>query len=413
MTASAPRIVVTGLGAICSLGHNADDCWRAARDGHAGIAPHVFDPGPNGPDPHTTPCALVDGDPLAPLEAALGRRIGASLDLFSLFALTAAHEALAQAGLIGDDRLAERGAVVLGHGFAGIHSLEKSYERFYGQRTAKLHPLTVPRVMVSAPASAVAMEFKVRGPVFAVSSACSSSGHAIAQGAALIAAGAADIAVVGGSEAIATPGCLRAWDALGAMSPTVCRPFSTGRDGMTLGEGAGMLVLESLASARARGAPILAEFAGAGMSSDAFHWTQPSLDGAVSAMRRALTQAGALEAPSILVSAHGTGTPLNDKNEAAALHAVFGESVMNHPVIATKSAHGHLIGAASAVQGILALKALAARTAPPIQGWLGPDPDCALDLVLGGPRAIAAEILLLNAFAFGGLNTSLVFRRFA
>ncbi|MHB8528002.1 MAG: beta-ketoacyl-[acyl-carrier-protein] synthase family protein [Caulobacteraceae bacterium] len=405
------RIVVTGLGATSSLGHTAPKTWEAARDGKGGIALHEFDPGPNGPAPQTVPCALVEGDLLAPLETALGRRIGSSLDLFSLFALKVAQEALAQAGLVGAEVLGERGAVVFGHGFAGIHSLEASYERFYGRKTAKLHPLTVPRVMVSAPASAVAMEFKIRGPVFAVSSACSSSGHAIAQGAALIGASQADVALVGGSEAIATPGCLRAWEALGAMSPSACRPFSTGRDGMTLGEGAGALVLEALDHAQARCAPIVAELVGVGLSSDAFHWTQPSLEGAVAAMSAAVGAADALEAEGILISAHGTGTPLNDKNEAAAIHAVFGERARKHPVIATKSAHGHLIGAASVVQGVIGLQALSAGLAPPILGWLGADPECDLDLVVGTARAIQAEFLLLNAFAFGGLNTALVFRR--
>ncbi len=411
MTADARRIVVTGMGAITALGHTAEATWLAVRDGRGGIGRHVFDPGPHGPPPAETSCALVEGDVLGPLETALGKRIGASLDRFSLLALKASHEALADAGLVGAHVLAERGAVVLGHGFAGIHSLEQAYERFFGRRTAKLHPLTVPRVMVSAPASAVAMTFGVRGPVFAVSSACSSSGNAIAQGAGLIASGQADIAVVGGSEAIATPGCLRAWDALGAMSPTVCRPFSRDRDGMTLGEGAGALVLEALEHAEGRGASILAEFGGAGLSSDAFHWTQPNLDGAVRAMRCALKAAGAMKAASILISAHGTGTPLNDKNEAEAIHAVFGSAARRHPVIATKSAHGHLIGAASVVQGVIGLKALREGLAPPILGWLGPDPECELNLVLGEARAIEADVLLLNAFAFGGLNTALVFRR--
>jgi nodulation protein E len=390
------------MGAICALGMTAAQAWAGARDGKAGIADNLFDPGPNGPAPHTTATALVAGDVVGALEAALGRRVGASLDLFSIFALKSAHEALDQAGLIGSPAL-ERAAVVLGHGFAGIHTLEQSYERFYGQKLARVHPLTVPRVMVSAPVSAVAMEFGVRGPVFAVSSACASSGHAIAQGASLIAAGQAQIAIVGGSEAIATAACLRAWEGLQAMSATTCRPFSAGRDGMVIGEGGGVLVLEGLDHALARGAPILAELAGVGLSSDAFHWTQPSLEGAVAAMGAALDQAGARDAERVLISTHGTGTPLNDRNEAAAIHAVFGTRAKDHPVIATKSAHGHLIGAASVVQGVIGLMAVAEGLAPPILNFTGPDPECDLDLVLG--------VLLLNAFAFGGLNTCLVFRR--
>jgi nodulation protein E len=402
-------VVVTGLGAISALGHSAADNWASSRDGVCGIQPHIFDPGPRGPDPHTTPAALVQGDIVGSLETALDRRIGGSLDPFALFALKACHEALSQAGLIGAASLEHRCAIVLGHGFAGIHTLETSYERFYAQRLGKLHPLTVPKVMVSAPVSAVAMEFGVKGPVFAVSSACASSGHAIAQGAALIASGQVDVAIVGGSEAIATPACLRAWEGLQAISDTTCRPFSIGRDGMTIGEGAATLVLERETHALARGAPVLGRLTGVGLSSDAHHWTQPSLDGAVRAMRSALQQAGETGDRPILISTHGTGTPLNDKNEAAAIHEVFGDGARRHPVIATKSGHGHLIGASTVLQAVIGLTALARRTAPPILGYLGPDPECDLDLILGASREIETEVLLLNAFAFGGLNTSLVF----
>ena len=411
MTGAPRRVVVTGLGAICALGHTAVETWNAAREGRGAIALHPFDPGPNGPPGHPTPAALVEGDVVGAVEVALGRRVGATLDPFTLFALKAAREALDQAGLVGAAALERRTAVVFGHGFGGVHTLEASYERFFGQKAARMHPLSVPKVMVSAPVSAVAMEFGIKGAVFAVSSACSSSGHAIAQGAAFIVSGQADVALVGGSEAIATAGSLRGWEGLQAMTATTCRPFSVGRDGMAIGEGGGALVLEALDHAEARGAAILGELAGVGLSSDAFHWTQPSQEGAVGAMTAACDQAGIIDSPQVLISTHGTGTPLNDANEAAAIHAVFGPRAKAHPVIATKSAHGHLIGAATAVQAVIALMALAERRAPPILNWLGPDPDCDLDLVLGGARPIEADALLLNAFAFGGLNTSLVFRR--
>lgn len=411
LTGGGRRVVLTGMGAVSALGLTREANWAAARAGKGGIAAHVFDPGPTGPDRQTFLAALAGDDILIAAEAAIGRPVGGTLDLFSLFALVVAKEALDQAGLIGAAALARRTAVVFGHGFAGIHTLDGAYQRFYGARNARLHPLTIPKVMVSAPVSAIAMAFGIRGPVFAVSSACASSGHAIAQGAAMIAAGQCDIALVGGSEAIATPGCMAAWQGLQALSPTACRPFSAGRDGMVVGEGGAALVLEAEDCARARGATILAELAGIGLSSDAFHWTQPSLDGAVSAIAAACEQAGILEAENILIAAHGTGTALNDKNEAAAIHAVFGARGKTHPVIATKSAHGHLIGASTALQAVIGLCALAEGQAPPILGWLGPDPECDLDLVLGEARAIQSEALLLNAFAFGGLNTSLVFKR--
>jgi nodulation protein E len=403
-------IVVTGLGAMCALGHDTAETWAAAVEGRSGIEPTLFDPGPRGPPPVTAAAALVKGDPIASLEAALGRRIGGSLDPFAAYPLKAAYEALAQAGLLGE-RLGPRAAVVMGNGIGGMHTLEKAYDKFFGVRVGKIHPLTIPRVMVSAPASAIAMEFGVNGPVFATSSACASSGHAIAQGASLIDQGLADVAIVGGSEAMASPGGIRSWEGLQATSEVTCRPFSAGRDGMIVGDGAAALVLERASHAKARGATPLAEYLGAGMSSDAFHLTQPSLDGPVAAMRQACEPAGFFKADQVLISAHGTGTPLNDKNEAAAIREVFGEAANRNPVIATKSAHGHVIGATAGLQAVIALRALQEGLAPPILNYLGPDEECAgLDLVLGEARPITAKALLVNAFAFGGLNVSLAFR---
>jgi nodulation protein E len=402
------RIVVTGLGAISALGLTAEENWTAARNGAGGIAQHLFDSGQYGPTPVTLPAALVPGDPVAALEAALGRRVGGSLDLFAVYPLLAADAALKQAGLRGAP-LGTRAAVVLGTGIGGLRTLEKAYERFFGVRAGKVHPMTIPRVMISAPVSAVAMEFGVTGPVFATSSACASSGHAIAQGAGLIATGQADVAVVGGTEAMASPGGIRSWEGLQAMSDTTCRPFSKDRDGMILGDGGAVLVLERESHAAARGATPLAVLVGMGQSSDAFHWTQPSLEGTVSAMRQACEPTGFLDGRQVLISTHGTGTPINDKNETAAIRALFGEAAMSHPVIATKSAHGHVIGASAALQAVIALQGLRAGLAPPILNYLGPDEECQLDLVLGEARPIEAQSLLVNAFAFGGLNVTLAF----
>jgi nodulation protein E len=298
---------------------------------------------------------------------------------------------------------------VMGHGQGGLATLEAGYERLMGQGSARLHPATVPRTMSSAGVSAIAMAFQIHGPVFAVSSACASSAHAIAQGAALIAAGQADAAVVGGSEALVTPGSLRSWEAIRALSETTCRPFSLDRDGMVLGEGGAALVLEARDHAAGRGAAILGELVGVGMSSDAFHITQPSPAGSARAIRAAATQADALERNDILVSTHGTGTPLNDAAETQALYDVLGERAGRLPVIASKSAHGHLIGGSAALQAVIGLRALAEGLAPPVLNFTTPDPACPLDLVLGEARPIAARLLMQNAFAFGGLNVCLVF----
>ena len=227
----------------------------------------------------------------------------------------------------------------------------------------------------------------------------------------MIQAGLADVAVVGGSEAIATPGCMVGWQMIQALASGPCRPFSKDRDGMTMGEGGAVLVLEAADHAEARGATPLAAFLGGGMTSDAGHITQPSLEGPVEAMRQAATAGGLMEAEQVLISTHGTGTPLNDQNEAAALREVFGESLMRHPVIATKGAHGHLIGGTAALQAVIALQGLRAGLAPPILNHLGRDPGFELDLVLGEARPIVADRLLVNAFAFGGLNVSLAFGR--
>jgi nodulation protein E len=403
------RIAVTGYGAVSGLGANAGETWTAAVEGRGAIGPHTFDPGAHGPEPVVLPAALAKDGFQAPLEARMGRKVSASVDRFALMALCAAFEALEQAGLIADAVLGERTAIVLGHGQGGQESLESSYERFFGLKSQRMHPSTVPKIMVSGGVSAVAMQFGVRGPVFATSSACASSAHAIVQGAGLIQTGLADVAIVGGSEAIATPGCMAGWQAIHALAEETCRPFSQGRDGMVMGEGGAVLILEDMDRARARGAAILGEYLGAGMTSDAFHITQPSLEGTSNAIRQACAAGDLLEQEEVLVSAHGTGTPLNDENEAAALNAAFAGSNARRPLIATKSAHGHLIGGSAALQTVIALQALAAGLAPPVLNFLEADPACDVDLVLGGARPITARHALLNAFAFGGLNVSMAF----
>lgn len=402
------RAVITGMGAISPLGLTLTQNWDAAVSGDCAIAREIIDASAHGPPPFPILCARVPGNPVAHVEEQLGRRIGESLDPFALYALGAAAEAIAQAKLSGE--ALRRAATVFGHGMGGIHTLEAGYERFYGQRSTRVHPLTVPRCMVSAPVSAIAMAFGIEGPVFAVSSACSSSGHAIAQGSLLIASGLADVVIVGGSDAIATPACLAAWENLRAVSATACRPFSVGRDGMAVGEGAAALVLESAEHARARGAAVIAVLAGIGMSSDAGHLTQPKREGAIAAMRQACSGADITPSENLLISAHGTGTPLNDANEMSAIAQVFGERTPAHQIIATKGAHGHLMGASTALQTVLGLCALERKRAPPILNFLGPEPECQLNLVTGAAQPISCKTLLVNSFAFGGLNTALVFR---
>ena len=407
------RIAVTGLGAVCALGCSMDEVWAAARDGRGGIARVTLAPTQFGPPSDELPLARAPEGWAGPLEARLGRPASAALDPFARFALAAAAEAIEQAGLKDHPSLAERTAVVMGHGEGGQETVESGFERFFGQKQSRLHPTMVPKSMLSAGVSAVAMAYGIHGPVFATSSACASSAHAIAQGASLIAGGLADVAIVGGSEAIITAGSLRCWEAIRATSTNTCRPFSVDRDGMVLGEGGAAMILEDYDHAVARRATILGELVGVGMSSDAHHITMPQPEGAARAIRAAATQAGVLEAGDVLVSAHGTGTPLNDISETTALKAVFGQRATAMPVIATKSAHGHLIGGSAALQAVIGLRALAEGLAPPILNFTSRDPEIDLDLVLGEARAITCRYLLQNAFAFGGLNVSLVFAKAA
>jgi nodulation protein E len=403
------RIAITGLGAVSALGASAQANWDAAREGRSGIAPTLFDGGQYGPEPVTLPAALTHPGFQQALEAKYGRKVLATLDRFAQLALCAAGEALENAGLVEHPALSHRTAIVLGHGQGGQETLDKGYERFFGMKSQRVHPASVPKIMVSGAVSGVAMQFGVHGPVFATSSACASSAHAIVQGAGLIQTGLADVAIVGGSEAIATPGCMAGWMAIQALADETCRPFSKDRDGMVMGDGGAVLILEDWDHATARGAAILGEFLGAGMTSDAFHITQPSLEGTSAAMRQAVAAGRLADVEEVLISAHGTGTPLNDRNEAASIHAVFGERAKAHPVIATKSAHGHLIGGSAALQTVIALQALKAGLAPPVLNYNAADPECDLDLVLGQVRPIKARHALVNAFAFGGLNVSMAF----
>ena len=403
------RIAITGLGAVSALGHSAAANWEAVRDGRCGIARRRFEGGAHAPEPVSLPAALTADGFQAAVEARCGRKVTATLDRFALLALAAASEALDNAGLASHPALDERTAIVLGHGQGGQETLEKSYERFFGLKSQRMHPATVPKIMVSGGVSAVAMQFGVHGPVFATTSACASSAHAVIQGASLVQSGLADIAIVGGSESIATPGCMAAWQAIQALADETCRPFSRNRDGMVMAEGGAVLVLESYEHAEARGAAVLGEYLGAGMSSDAFHITQPSLDGCAAAIRQAMRAGGLEGEEEVLIAAHGTGTPLNDRNEAAAIRAAIGGAAAAWPVIATKSAHGHLIGGSAALQAVISLQALRAGLAPPILNCDEPDPECEIDLVVGQVRPIRARRALVNAFAFGGLNASLAF----
>ena len=407
--AETPRVVVTGLGCVSGLGQGIGETWARLARGEGAIAPVSRSYGDHAALSFHGPAAAVAPLELSHLEAQLGARALANLDPLSTFAATAAYEALEHAGLLGHASLATRTAILFGAGSGGNATFEEGFSRIYDRKLGSVHPLTIPKSMVSAPAAQLSMLFGVRGLTFSLSSACASSAHAIGEGMHMIRAGRCDVALVGGGEACLTLGSWLGWAALRAMASDTCRPFSLGRKGLVLGEGAAMLVLESEAHARTRGAVVLAEMAGMGAASDAHHLTAPHADGAAAAIRAAHEDAAlALDEPA-LISSHGTGTALNDKTEAQAMRAVYGEAMAGKTVIATKSAHGHLIGGGGALEFMIGILALRHGLAPPVLNWLASDPECDVPLALE-PTSLACEALVSNSFAFGGLNAVLVAR---
>lgn len=393
------RVVITGMGCLSGLGVGLGETWARARNGQGGIG-RVDRPGLSG-----VAAAIESVEELE--KGSDWRRLG-RLDPLSLYALTAASEALAAAGLVGHSVLRSRTGLVIGCGSGGNATMDAAYERLYARNAAKVHPQTIPSSMISAPAAHIAMAFGVQGPTFVLASACASSAHAIGEAMHMIRSGRVDVAIAGGAEACLTPGSWVAWQSLGAMAPDSCRPFSRDRCGMVLGEGAAMLILESEAHARARGARIWGEVAGYGASCDARDITAPDTDGIIAAIRAAHEDAGIDPAAPALISSHGTGTLLNDAAETQALRSVYGK-MDSHVVIATKSAHGHMIGATGAMEFVLGIMALRDRVAPPVLNYLGPDPACNLPLALA-PDAIDQQVLVSNSFAFGGLNAVLIGR---
>jgi nodulation protein E len=399
------RVVVTGAGVVSALGHNCGEFWRALAAGLPGIRPlQAVDRGllrfQNG--------AEVQGfDPSRYFEE---KEIGL-LDRFAQFGVVAAREAIAQAGIEWTGELRENTAIITGSCVGGQSTEDEGFVNLYRNNIPRVNPLTIPRTMENAAASRISLETGVVGPTYTVSTACSSANHAIGQAFWMVRSGAVRMAIAGGSEAVFSLGFLKAWEAMRVISPDTCRPFSKDRRGLILGEGGAMLVLEPLEAARARGAKIYGEITGFGMSSDAYHITQPSPDGAARAMRAALSDA-AVEPEDIgYINAHGTATQANDATETAAIRKVFGTHADRLAVSSTKSMHGHTLGAAGAIEAVAALLSLCNGVLPPTANFTEPDPACDLDVIPNQARQMQVECALSNSFAFGGLNAVLAFRR--
>jgi len=401
------RVAVTGIGAISAFGETYSDLWSGLAAGRSAIGPLTLVPAGS---LRFSNAAQVPGyDPLRHFE----EKEAQLLDRFAQFAAIAAREAVRASGIQFSPELKERTAIVLGASGGGKSTENEGFYNLYALRQPRVSPLTIARAMGNAGASRVSLEFGITGPVFTISTACSSANHAIGQAFRMVRSGEVEVAIAGGSEAPLSMGFLKAWEAMRVVSPDTCRPFSRDRRGLILGEGAAALVLEPVERAKARGAPILGEITGFGMSSDAHHVTQPSAEGAARAMTAALADAQLPPAAVGYVNAHGTGTQANDATETKAIRLVFGPHTQRLLVSSTKSMHGHALGAAGALEAAAALGALQAGRIPPTANFTCPDPACDLDVVPNTPRSIQIECAISNAFAFGGLNAVLVFRKFA
>ena len=382
-------VAVTGRGVVTSLGEGADAFFDSLAAGESGI---------------------VDGISRAlgfDAERYLDPRVARRVDRFAQLAIAAADQAALEADLAECDP--DRVAVIIGTGVGGLITLQENCESFLERGERGVSPNFVPMMMPNAAAGMVAIRLGVHGPGFSVASACATGAHAIGEGMRMIERGAADVVVAGGSEAALTTLCIAAFRRMGALSVDgVSRPFDARRDGFVMGEGAAVLILEREEHARDRGAAVFARIAGYGASNDAFDMVQPDEDGAgaLRAMRAALADAGAVPGDVGFISAHGTGTPINDRVESRAIRELFGTDAP--PVSSTKSAIGHLLGAAGSTEALVCVEALRRKLLPPTINYEEPDPDCDLDYLVEGARAApGVSLALSNSFGFGGQNACL------
>lgn len=402
------RVVITGMGAVTPIGNTVEEFWTSVRKGENGVAEVTGFPQD---DLKILIAAQVkDFDPKARLKTFKRDKIVTLADRYSWFAAAAAAEAIEQAGLeapLTSDPY--RSACIIGSGAGGLVTYETAYRDLFIHNKRATHPLTLLRIIGSSASAHVGIEFGVKGPTFATCSACSTASHALGIARDYIRGGLVDVAVAGASESVINYGTMKAWQALHVLSPEGCYPFSKNRNGTVLAEGAGILVLESLEHARARGATILAELTGYGMSSDSENMVKPTVEGPSFAMQMALDDAG-LDAKAIdYLNAHGTATKDNDINETLAIKRVFEDHAYDFAISSTKSMHGHPLGAGGGIEAVACLKAMEDSWAPPTIGLSEADPDCDLDYIPNVGRDMTINYAMSNSFAFGGLNSVLIF----
>jgi 3-oxoacyl-[acyl-carrier-protein] synthase II len=408
------RIVITGLGAVTPVGNDVPSYWAALVAGQSGVGLVTRWDVSN--IPIRIAAEVKDFDPVA----ALGRREARRTDRFTQLVLAAANEAIADARLnIGNNGDSRNVGVLVGTGMGGLGTLLENVEVLRERGPRRVSALMVPMMMPNAAAGQISILYGIRGPALCLSAACATGSNAIGEAAEMIRRGTVEVAICGGGETVMHPLSLAALHNMGALSARnddperASRPFDAGRDGFVMGEGAGVLVIESLRHARRRGARIYAELVGYGASCDAFHITAPDENGAGAAlsMTAALRDAGLRPEEIDYINAHGTSTPLNDRIETLAIHKVFDPHAGKVPVSSTKSMVGHLMGGSGAVEAIACVKTLETGVVHPTINYETPDPDCDLDYVPNQARQTNPRTVLSNSFGFGGHNATLIFRR--
>lgn len=410
--ASSRRVVVTGLGTVASIGHDVDAFWASLLAGRSGIQRiQLFDPSEFASQ---IGAEVRDWDPAQHMDPKEARRN----DRYTHFGYVAARQAVKDAALDMTHEDGDRVGVIIGSGIGGMFTYESQLKVLAERGPRKVSPFTIPSLIGNMCAGLVAIDLGARGPNFGIVSACATGTHAIGEAAHAIRRGDADVMITGGSEAAITPFSYASFCSMKAMSTRndapqkACRPFDKNRDGFIMGEGSGVLVLESLEHAQARGARIYCELAGYAATCDAYHITSPDPEGKglSLAMRRALASAGVMPEQVDYINAHGTSTPYNDKFETLAIKKVFGDHAYRVPISSTKSMTGHLLGAAGGIESVIAVKTIQSGMIAPTINLEEPDSDCDLDYVPNTARAATVRTVLSNNLGFGGQNAAIVFR---
>lgn len=397
------RVVITGLGGICGLGNDVASMWNEMRAGRSAIGPLVNS------ELHDLK-VRIGAEIKALPDHGIDRKQMVTMDRFSVLAVIAAREAMRQAGLSAADGDSTRYGASVGVGVCGWEAIEENYRAILLEGRTRAGIFTVPKVMPSAASGQVSINLGLRGPVFGVTSACASANHAIASAVDQIRLGRADVMLAGGTDAPLVWAILKGWEALRVLAPDTCRPFSADRQGLVIGEGAGMAVLESYEHARARGATILGEVAGVGMSADASDIVAPTIEGPEAAMRLCLADAGLNPEDVDYLNAHGTGTKANDQIETVAIKRVFGDHARKLSISSTKSMHAHCFGASGALEMIACIMGMKEGLVPPTANYREADPDCDLDVTPNVARERPLRVSISNSFAFGGTNAVLAFK---